>query len=55
MTRQELRVLDLSGELDAACTERRSALACGDADTAGLLAAWIDALLDEWNRRARAG
>ncbi|CCH32478.1 hypothetical protein ABZ816_23930 [Actinosynnema sp. NPDC047251] len=55
MTGPELRALDLVGELTSAGAERRHALTCGDAATAGLLAAWIDALLDEWNRRVRAG
>ncbi|MBB5958280.1 hypothetical protein FHS29_004888 [Saccharothrix tamanrassetensis] len=55
MSRQELRVLDLVGELATARAERCLALACGDTVTAGLLAAWIDTLLDEWNRRALVG
>ncbi|MEU4804595.1 hypothetical protein [Actinosynnema sp. NPDC023587] len=54
MTGPELRALDLVGELTAARAEHRTAVDHGDAATAGLLAAWIDLLLDEWNRRARA-
>ncbi|WP_158073432.1 hypothetical protein [Actinophytocola xanthii] len=46
------RVADLTRELEAARVERRGCLARGDSETALLLAAWIDALLDEWNRRA---
>jgi hypothetical protein len=42
---------DLVAELTAAREERLSCLARGDGTTAALLAAWIDALLDEWNRR----
>ncbi|MFL6118055.1 hypothetical protein [Actinophytocola sp.] len=42
---------DLVAELTAAREERLSCLARGDGATAALLAAWIDALLDEWNRR----
>jgi len=47
-------VRDLLRELVAAGEERRAVVADGDAETAELLAAWIDALLDEWNRRCRA-
>ncbi|WP_433260258.1 hypothetical protein ACQPZF_23660 [Actinosynnema sp. CS-041913] len=55
MTRTELCLLDLVGELTAAHEERCQAVADLDAETARLLAAWIDALLDEWNRRGRRG
>ncbi|TDV54787.1 hypothetical protein [Actinophytocola oryzae] len=44
--------VDLVAELVAARDERLSCLARGDVETAALLSAWIDALLDEWNRRA---
>ncbi len=53
MTRREPKELDLVGELVAAREEQRQVLAQGDTVTAGLLAAWIDVLLDEWNRRRR--
>jgi hypothetical protein len=42
---------DLVAELAAARAERRTALDHGDHETAALLAAWLDVLLDEWNRR----
>jgi hypothetical protein len=42
---------DLVTQLAAARDERLSALARDDRDTAALLAVWMDALLDEWNRR----
>jgi hypothetical protein len=42
---------DLLAQLAAAREERLGCLARGDGETATLLAAWIDALLDEWNRR----
>jgi hypothetical protein len=42
---------DLAEELTAARAEQRSCEECGDMATALLLAAWLDALLDEWNRR----
>jgi hypothetical protein len=43
--------IDLATELTAARDEQRLCRARGDDETATLLAAWIDALLDEWNRR----
>jgi hypothetical protein len=43
--------VDLVAELAAARAERLTALGRGDHQTATLLAAWLDALLDEWNRR----
>lgn len=43
---------ELRAELVAACAERDTCLARGDHTTALLLTAWIDVLLDEWNRRA---
>lgn len=45
------RAVDLTAELTAARAERLACLTRGDAETAVLLAAWIDVLLDEWNRR----
>jgi hypothetical protein len=42
---------DLAAELTATRTEQRLCEECGDVETALLLAAWLDALLDEWNRR----
>jgi hypothetical protein len=45
------RAIDLATELAAARAEQVSCRARGDTDTAVLLAAWIDVLLDEWNRR----
>ncbi|SDF47474.1 hypothetical protein SAMN05216553_101802 [Lentzea fradiae] len=47
----DLGKLDLSVELAAASAERHHQLLCGDREVADLLGAWIDALLDEWNRR----
>ncbi|SDD75451.1 hypothetical protein [Actinokineospora iranica] len=49
----EVAAADLVAELTAAARDLRRAR--GDAETAVLLRAWIDALLDEWNRRERAG
>ena len=49
--RLELGKLDLCVELAAAGAELRHHLLCGDRDVADLLGAWIDTLLDEWNRR----
>jgi hypothetical protein len=43
--------LDLAPEITAARAEQLSCLARGDRETATLLMAWIDVLLDEWNRR----
>lgn len=45
------RLADLAIELTAARAEQRECEAAGDVETALLLAAWLDALLDEWNRR----
>jgi hypothetical protein len=47
----DLHTLDLRAELVAAGAELRHQLLCGDREVADLLGAWIDALLDEWNRR----
>ena len=49
------RAADLRAELIAARTEQILCRTRGDRDTAALLAAWIDVLLDEWNRRATEG
>jgi hypothetical protein len=46
------RLADLVSELTAARAEKRLCEASGDTETAALLTAWLDALLDEWNRRA---
>lgn len=46
---------DLTAELSDACAERRTCMARGDTETALLLSAWMDALLDEWNRDADSG
>ncbi|GGP76437.1 hypothetical protein [Saccharothrix coeruleofusca] len=51
MKAYDLRVVDLADELNAARDEQRLHVARGDTRTAELLSAWIDALLDEWNRR----
>ncbi|RKT55342.1 hypothetical protein [Saccharothrix australiensis] len=53
MTPPDLCVLDLVHELTAARAERRLVARDGDVETATLLGAWIDVLLDEWNRRDR--
>ena len=45
------RAADLTSELVAARTEQLLCRTRGDCDTAALLAAWIDVLLDEWSRR----
>jgi hypothetical protein len=45
------RLADLAIELAAARAEQHACEAAGDVATALLLAAWLDALLDEWNRR----
>ncbi len=45
------RLADLVAELAAARAEQRACEESGDLETALLLAAWLDALLDEWNRR----
>ncbi len=49
--RLDLGKLDLCVELAAAGAELRHQLLRGDREVADLLRAWIDALLDEWNRR----
>ncbi len=46
--------VDLCAELTAAGAELRHHLLRGDREVADLLGAWIDALLDEWNRRRDA-
>lgn len=45
------RLADLVAQLIATRAEQRSCEEDGDGETALLLAAWLDALLDEWNRR----
>lgn len=50
-TEPDLGELDLRVELAAAGAELHHRLLCGDREVADLLGAWIDALLDEWNRR----
>jgi len=50
-TESDLGRLDLCVELAAAGAELHHHLLCGDRETAELLGAWIDTLLDEWNRR----
>jgi hypothetical protein len=45
------RAVDLTAELTAARAEQLECHTRGDAETAVLLATWIDVLLDEWNRR----
>ncbi|SES29682.1 hypothetical protein SAMN05216188_1313 [Lentzea xinjiangensis] len=47
----DLATLDLRVELAAAGAELHHHLLRGDREVADLLGAWIDALLDEWNRR----
>jgi hypothetical protein len=42
--------IDLATEMLAARREQLLCVACGDHETAALLAAWIDVLLDEWAR-----
>lgn len=49
--RLDLGKLDLCVELAAAGVELHHQLLCGDREVADLLGAWIDTLLDEWNRR----
>lgn len=49
--RMDLGTLDLRVELEAAGAELHHHLLRGDREVAELLGAWIDALLDEWNRR----
>jgi hypothetical protein len=51
---QGLAATDLAAELAAARTELRRYREHCDEVTADLMLAWIDALLDEWNRRAKA-
>ena len=46
---------NLVAELTAARQELAHRRAQGDTETAMLLGAWIDTLLDEWNRRRREG
>ncbi|WP_158849507.1 hypothetical protein [Saccharothrix deserti] len=49
---EDLATSDLDVELEAACGELRRYRSRQDDATAELMLAWIDALLDEWNRRA---
>lgn len=49
--RLDLGKLDLRVELAAAGAELHHHLLRGDREVADLLGAWIDTLLDEWNRR----
>ncbi|WP_306745509.1 hypothetical protein [Saccharothrix yanglingensis] len=52
MSRPEgLAASDLNAELTAARGELNRYRDLGDDATADLMRAWIDALLDEWNRR----
>ena len=44
---------DLRYELAAAVGDLRHYRELGDHTTVELMLAWIDALLDEWNRRSR--
>ena len=44
---------DLRFELAAACADLRHYRDSGDRPTVDLILAWIDVLLDEWNRRLR--
>ncbi|MFD7659873.1 hypothetical protein ACFV4N_38350 [Actinosynnema sp. NPDC059797] len=53
LARLDLGRVDLGVELEGACEELHDHLARGDREMAHLLGAWIDALLDEWNRRRR--
>ncbi|MFC5058263.1 hypothetical protein [Saccharothrix xinjiangensis] len=53
LARLDLGRVDLCVELEDACAELRDHLARGDREMTHLLGAWIDALLDEWNRRRR--
>ncbi|MGM1061445.1 hypothetical protein [Saccharothrix sp. Mg75] len=53
MSRPEgIATSDLCAELTAAGVELQRYRTLGDDATADLMLAWIDALLDEWNRRA---
>lgn len=45
------RLVELAAELAAARAEQRSCEERGDVETAVLLSAWQDVLLDEWSRR----
>lgn len=47
----DLGRLDLCAELASARAELREYVRRGDREMADLLGAWIDTLLDEWNRR----
>ncbi|QFZ21397.1 hypothetical protein [Saccharothrix syringae] len=49
--RVDLARIDLCSELAVAGSELRDYRARGDGEMAELLGAWIDTLLDEWNRR----
>ncbi|MFF5097534.1 MULTISPECIES: hypothetical protein [Actinosynnema] len=46
-----VEVGDLAEELRATRVEQVEHLRRGDPETARLMGAWINALLDEWNRR----
>lgn len=46
-----VEVGDLAEELRATRVEQVEHLRRGDPETAQLMGAWINALLDEWNRR----
>ncbi|MFJ6675096.1 hypothetical protein ACIQMJ_28670 [Actinosynnema sp. NPDC091369] len=52
-TYEDISSCDLRFELTAAGEDLRHYRARGDHATVELMLAWIDALLDEWNRRAR--
>ncbi|ROP42520.1 hypothetical protein [Saccharothrix texasensis] len=52
-TPNDISSCDLRFELAAAVKDLRHYRDTHDHATADLMLAWIDALLDEWNRRAR--
>ncbi|MER5263955.1 hypothetical protein ABTZ99_17975 [Actinosynnema sp. NPDC002837] len=52
-TPSDIASCDLRFELGAAVEDLRHYRETGDHTTVELMLAWIDALLDEWNRRAR--
>ena len=54
-TYEDISSCDLRFELAAAGEDLRYYREHGDHTTVGLMLAWIDVLLDEWNRRARCG
>lgn len=52
-TQSDISSCDLRFELAAAIEDLRHYRGHGDHAAVELMLAWIDALLDEWNRRAR--